>query len=177
MTVSARVRIPSTVWKWLLAIVMSAVVTLMLLILAGVFHRKVQSENANANTTIASELPTLRTHAVERIVLPRYKTATGTVKQIHESAVASKLLARVVEMNIVAGQTVIQDQILVKLDDAELQARLKQAEAGLVNAQVQRDKAELDFDREKQLRAKNANSQAAFDAANAAAQGSEAALT
>jgi len=113
---------------------------------------------------------------VKTIKRQRFETASGTVKPVHESAVASKLLAKVIEMNVTAGQTVSQDQILVKLDDADLQARLKQAEAGLTNAQVLRDKASTDFARAKTLKEKNAVSAADYDAANSAMKSSEATL-
>ena len=58
---------------------------------------------------------------------------------MHEAAVASKLLARVVEVNVTAGQAVSQGDVLVRLEDADLQARLKQAEAALTSAEAQHD--------------------------------------
>lgn len=151
--------------KWLLALVMTAVVTLMLLFLAGVFHSKVPSDAAGAKTRSAEGLQTVPARRLKR---PRYETATGTVKPVHESAVAARLLAKVLEINVTAGQAVLQDQVLVKLDDADLQARLKQAEAGLTSAQVRRDQASTDFGRAAQLKAKNAISQADFDAVQSA---------
>ena len=46
---------------------------------------------------------------------------------VHEAAVASRLLARVDEVSVKAGQAVKQDDVLVRLDDKDLQARHKQA--------------------------------------------------
>jgi len=163
----------SSSMKWLLAIVMTAVVTLMLLFLAGVFHAKVPMKSQSAASQSVDDLKTVVVKTIKR---QRFETASGTVKPVHESAVASKLLAKVIEMNVTAGQTVSQDQILVKLDDADLQARLKQAEAGLTNAQVLRDKASTDFARAKTLKEKNAVSAADYDAANSAMKSSEATL-
>lgn len=173
MTASVPGTMRSRILAWMLALVMTAVVTLMLLVLAGVFHRKVSGESAKATENTAEGLTT----AVARIIIrPRYETATGSVKPVHESAVASKLLAKVVEINVTAGQAVEQNQVLAKLDDADLQARLKQGEAALASAQVQFEKATTDFGRTKQLKEKNAVSQADYDAANSALKSSEAAV-
>jgi RND family efflux transporter MFP subunit len=107
---------------------------------------------------------------------PRYETATGTVKPVHESAVAAKLLAKVLEINATAGQVVQKDQVLVRLDDADLQARLKQAEAGLTSAQVRSEQTRTEFGRAEQLKSKKAISQADFDTAQAAMKSAAAEL-
>lgn len=158
---------------WALAIVMTTIVTIMLLVLAGVFHSKVPTESAVAEQGLAEGLKMAAAKIIRRT---RYETATGSVKPVHESAVASKLLARVVEMNVTAGQVVTKDQILVQLDDADLQARLKQAEASLSSAQAQFEKATTDFGRASQLKEKKAISQSDFDAANTALKSSVAAV-
>jgi membrane fusion protein (multidrug efflux system) len=158
---------------WTLAIVMTTIVTFMLLVLAGVFHSKVPTDSAVADERSAEGLKTVPAKIIRQT---RYETASGSVKPVHESAVASKLLAKVLEMNVTAGQTVSQDQILAKLDDADLQARLKQAEASLSSAQAQFEKATTDFGRATQLKEKKAISPADFDAANTALRSSEAAV-
>lgn len=155
----------STVMKWLLAVAMTAIVTVMLLFLAGVFHSKVPSEADAAKGRSAEGLKTVAARVLKQ---PRYETATGTVKPVHESAVAAKLLAKVLELNATAGQVVQKDQVLVKLDDADLQARLKQAEAGLASAQVRSEQTKTEFGRAEQLKSKKAISQTDFDTAQAA---------
>lgn len=173
MTSSTKPKAVRQLLKWSLAIVMTAIVTLMLLFLAGVFHSKVPSETSASETRSAEGLKTV---VIKSVTQARYETATGTVKPVHEAAVAPKLLAKVIEMNVIAGQKVTQDQILVRLDDADLQARLKQVEAALANAQVQLDKATTDFGRAKQLKEKKAISQADYDAASSALKSAEASL-
>ena len=165
MSPSQKTAAASSLLKWLLAVVMTAVVTLMLLFLAGVFHSKVPSDVPEMKTPSADER---RTVAVRVLKRPRYETATGTVKPVHESAVAAKLLARIIEINVAAGQAVVKDQVLAKLDDADLQARLKQAEAGLTSAQVRSEQTQTEFGRAEQLNAKKAISQADFDFAQSA---------
>ncbi len=161
-------------WKtWSLAIIMTVIITVMLLVLAGVFHRKVSSETAATSSESAESLNSV---AARIITQPRYETATGSVQPIHEAAVASRLLSKVIEISVAAGQIVEKDQALVKLDDADLQARLKQAEASLSQAQTAKEKAAADFERAQQLQAKKAISQADFDAAQSASRAANAAI-
>ena len=163
----------SNALKWLLAVAMTGVVTVMLLFLAGVFHSKVPSEVGATTTRSAEGRKSVAARLLKR---PRYETATGTVKPVHESAVAAKLLAKVLEINATAGQVVQKDQVLVKLDDADLQARLKQAEAGLTSAQVRSEQTKTEFGRAEQLKSKKAISQADFDTAQAAMKSAAAEL-
>jgi RND family efflux transporter MFP subunit len=173
MSQAPKVTAALSLMKWLLAIVMTGVVTIMLLFLAGVFHSKVPSEVGATTTRSAEGRKSVAAHLLKR---PRYETATGTVKPVHESAVAAKLLAKVLEINATAGQVVQKDQVLVRLDDADLQARLKQAEAGLTSAQVRSEQTRTEFGRAEQLKSKKAISQADFDTAQAAMKSAAAEL-
>jgi len=51
---------------------------------------------------------------------PRYESAVGTVKPVHEVAVAAKLLAVIEEIRVTAGQPVRAGDVLVVLDDDAL---------------------------------------------------------
>lgn len=142
-----------------------AAVTALLLMLAGVFHRKVPDTPGNTPPAASSDIPLAE---VRIVVRPRYETAVGSIKSVHESAVAAKLLARVVEVNVKAGQAVSQGEVLVRLDDADLHARLKQAEATESAARARKDQAIADYTRAEGLISKNAISKAEYDHALAA---------
>lgn len=166
---------PAARWlTWAVAIVMTAIVMGMLLIIAGFFHTKVPDVGSSETGAVSAEGFELAT--VKRIKQPQFETATGSVRPVHESSVASKILARVVELRVTAGQQVARDDVLVRLDDAEMQARLKQNEAALVSAQAQREKAVTDFGRAKRLKEQDAIALTEFDAANAALKSAEAAV-
>jgi len=165
MSPTPKVAATSSLMKWLLALVMIAIVSLMLLFLAGVFHRKVPPQSGPMTTRSADGVKHV---AVRLLKQPRYETGTGTAKPVQESAVAAKLLAKVLEVSVTAGQSVLKDQVLVKLDDADLQARWKQAKAGLTSAQVRSEQTKTEFGRAEQLKSKNAISQTDFDSAQAA---------
>jgi RND family efflux transporter MFP subunit len=140
----------------------AAGVVLLLLILAGVFREKVNGESSVRHAEAVGDLPLAEVRSITR---PRFETAVGTVKPIHESSLASKLLARVVEVNVKAGQAVSEGDVLVRLDDADLQARLKQAEAAETTAVARQEKAEAAYQRASRLIQTNAISQAEYDRA------------
>jgi RND family efflux transporter MFP subunit len=106
--------------------------------------------------------------------MPVTETAVGSIKAVHETAVASRLLARVVEVNLKAGQQVKKGEVLVKLDDADLQARLKQAEAGLESATAVRANAESEFKRISQMLQANVASSGEHERAEMAMKSAEA---
>ena len=141
-----------------------AAVGALLLILSGTFHAKVPDLPRSNEGRPASNLPQAEVRIVKRA---RYETAVGSIKPVHESAVASKLLARVVEVDAKAGQAVAQGDLLIRLDDADLQARLEQASAAEAGARARMEQAEADFQRAQSLIQRNAISKAQFDQAAA----------
>ena len=147
-----------------IAVIFAATIglVLMLMALAGFFHRKFPTD-----LTRISDFDPNKTAVVEvrMIRKPRYETAVGSIKAAHEAAVASRLLARVIEVSVKAGQAVKRDDVLVRLDDVDLHARHKQAEATWEIAKANLGNAILEFDRAKQLWASNAISRADFDRA------------
>ncbi len=149
------------------ALIATAVIIVMLLSLAGVFHKKVPVEVAESPPQKSADHTLV---AVKLIKRQRFETAIGTIKPVHESAMASKLLARVVEVNVKAGQAVKKDELLIKLDDADLQARLQQAEANEATSLARKQQAESEHARSKRLLEKSAVSQSEYDQALTAMQ-------
>ncbi len=155
-----RTRLRRILGRLALAVILISGLGLLLLALARVFHSKVATDQAAPPTKAAGDLPLAKVRLVRR---PRFETAVGTVRPVHETAVASKLLARVIEVKVKAGQTVTRDEVLVRLDDAELQARLKQAEAVLAAARSAHDQASTDYKRAQQLLEGKAIARAEYD--------------
>lgn len=147
---------------WLLFAICSLAVVLLLLVLAGVFHQKVPNAVSSVEKRLRRDSPVA---TVERIRKTRHETAVGTIKPVHESKVAAKILARVLEVKVIAGQKISEGDVLVRLSDDELIARLKQAEAARDSAQAQLRQAKSEADRASQLISKNAISQAEYDQA------------
>jgi RND family efflux transporter MFP subunit len=136
------------------AIALAAVV-IVLLGLAGVFHRKVDTSPVAASAPRAAESGAVPV-AATMYSMPRYEWAVGTVQAVNETALGSKLLAKVEQVNVKAGEKVVKGQVLFKLDDRDLQARVAQARSAIDGAQAQLNQAQVDYDRIMRLSKQNA---------------------
>ena len=138
----------------------TAGIVFLMMWLAGVFQPKVPAVARQRSREVPGESLVGEVRLVRR---PRMESAVATVRPVQEVAVASKLLARVNEVRVKAGQAVQQGEVLVVLDDADLQSRRKQAQAAEASAQAKLEQARIDFERGKRLQAKQAIPQADFD--------------
>jgi RND family efflux transporter MFP subunit len=155
------------------------VVVLLMIWLAGGFHPKIDDGPGPPVVPAASDrtLPaSARTVAARVLQMPRIETAVGTVRAVHEAAVASKLLAKVIEVNVTAGKPVKANDVLIRLDDADLRARAEQAEAMVRSAESQRGQARIEFDRIEELARKGAASKIELDRVSSALATAEAEL-
>lgn len=136
-----------------IALVFIVAVVLLLMWLAGTFRPKVEMAGPVGGVAEAVLRPVgdAQLAATRTIRVPRTESAVGTVRAVHESSVASKLLARVIAVNASAGQRVTKGEVLVRLDDADLTSRLRQAEAAAESARALRDQAKIEFDRVQKL--------------------------
>lgn len=174
-----------------LGIAFLAVVIVLLLWLAGVFHPKIDLAEGPAEVgSAAGAADAARVApaaglgpadgvrlALARVVqVPQAESAVGTIRAVHESAVASKILARVVAVNVTAGSKVAEGDVLVQLDNADLAARLQQAEAARDAARAARDQARIELDRVRGLFEKNVAAKIEFDRAETALKSAEAEL-
>jgi RND family efflux transporter MFP subunit len=96
--------------------------------------------------------------------------ASGYVVARRQATVASKITAKMVQLDIEEGDRVKAGQIIAKLDDTNIRAALNQAgaqlefaKAGLAETQVNLTNAERDYERQKSLVQKHFVSQAAVD--------------
>ena len=90
-------------------------------------------------------------------------TATGTLQPIDKVTVGAEVSGRVDEILVDFNSHVRKGQVIARLNTDELQARAVQARAGVAQAQANARKAEHDFVRAKDLRARGYVSQEAFD--------------
>lgn len=168
---SVRRRIPRIFGTVLFTVLLGGGLTLILLLLAGVFTPKVPTQIPGTTGTTSTNLLFAEVRLVRR---SRHEAAVGTVRAVHEAAVASKLLARVTEVRVKAGQSVAAGEVLVRLDDSDLQPRLKQAEAAVAAAKVAREKADKDYERGQELMPSGGISKEDFDHRDKARRSTEA---
>lgn len=133
------------------AVAFVAGVVALMLWLTGAFHPKVgPARGAKSEPTAVmgrAVPPGAAVVPVEERTIPLTELASGTIEAAYRSDVAAKLLAKVIEVRVVAGQKVAKDEPIVLLDDADLQARLGQAEASAAQATAALDQARIEAKR------------------------------
>jgi HlyD family secretion protein len=152
-----------------------ALLIVLMMWLAGTFVKKVEP----GPPTPKPQPQGLKTQKVERKVYPLIIGQVGTVRAQTEAMVASRIMAQVKEIlvkegdPVSGGETSVEPTIMAMLQDADIKARLRQAEAqidslgraveaagaklGAARAQVQaaqanRDRALADYRRYEELR-------------------------
>lgn len=152
----------------------AAAVVLLMLWLSGWFAPKVPMstgvDHSQSSPVEGQILP------VRVIRLPVSESAVGTIRAVHETSIGSKLLARVVEVKLKAGQTVKAGDVLVRLDDADLRAKLEQAKAAVASIEAVRNQAVIDEKRSASLIESRAISPHEYEKAGTARRSADADL-
>jgi len=157
----------SPINKLILALVSIAGLVLLLVWMQGGFTTKVQPGTA---------------HAAEQGEPVRGPTAKVIVKQIDETRrwpatvtsrtvaqISSKVPARIVTVNVNAGDAIKAGQIVARLDSTELESRVNQARSALAAAEAQASKAGAGLRRTQSLFDQEAATQQSLEEAQAAA--------
>lgn len=122
----------------------------------GCGHRPAQSGEAAAGLPVVE----VRVQPVERQRRWATEEVVGTVRPRLRAVLEAKVSGRIEEMHVVPGQLVRAGQLLVRLEDREIRARLEQARA-------LHEQAERDFRRRETLWREQTISRAEYDAAEA----------
>lgn len=157
------------------AIGFTLLVTLLVLWLSGSFSPKIP-DGGRTRPDPASP-PLGRTAPAKLLTLPVQETAVGSIEAVHKAEIASRLAARVVEANLKAGQPIARGEVLVRLDDSDLSARIRQAQANLQSARAVFANARVDFARVQEMRDRNVASPTEFDRAQTTLKTAEADVT
>ncbi len=97
-------------------------------------------------------------------------SATGTIEPVDQVKVSAEIPGRIVNLTVKEGDPVEQGQFLVELDRETYLAVLESATSGLRAARGQKEKAEADLNRVRELVSRGMASQADLDAAKAAGE-------
>jgi RND family efflux transporter MFP subunit len=149
-------------------------VVVLMLWLVGAFKPKIAIEGAA--TTAVRAIGSGRVVQVVARTLPLEETAVGAIQPVHRVEIASRLLARVLEVNVIAGQHVAKGEVLVRLEETDLNARRAQAESAVAQAQAALDQARIEESRLRSAFEKNAVSAIEMDRSANALKGAEANL-
>jgi RND family efflux transporter MFP subunit len=159
-----------------LAALFTAGIVALMMVLAGAFEPKVTARQSRSTVREVAVPGDRALGVVKQFRRPRQESAVGTVRPVHEAVVASKILARVEEVRVKAGQDVKQGEVLVVLDKADLKSRLDQAMSAENAAKARFDQAEIEFGRAERLRARESITQSELDHASTAIRSAKAEL-
>jgi multidrug efflux pump subunit AcrA (membrane-fusion protein) len=132
----------------------------MILWMAGAFHSKIEPQTLPERS--AYQGPTL---TVERVTLPAYEKATGTLEATQAGDISAQIQARIKAIHVKAGDTVKPGDLLVTLDDETIAARTAQARANINALNARLAGAEAHYRRTQYLYAKESATRADLDAA------------
>lgn len=159
-----------------LGAVFTVIVVVLLLWLAGRFQPKIDAVRGSDRAAAGAPVGGAELVEARLIRVPTTESAVGSVQTVHEVSVASKILARAMEVNVQAGQAVKKGDVLVRLDDADLQARRQQARATVDAATAAHHQAKVEAERTTKLFESNNASSLELDRVTTALKSAEAEL-
>jgi len=125
---------------------------------------------ASAACNGGPELPAAPTHAVERGRIERIVVATGTIEPVREVEVRPRIAGIIEKIHVDPGDDVERGDPLVEIERELLASRVREAEAALREARVERRYADIELERLRELEASGAASSKQGDAARARAE-------
>ena len=140
------------------------IIAIAVLVIAGIVVGIVMTKKKKAKLTEV----TVETSEVRRLVST--VSATGTIEPVIQVKVSAEIPGRIVQLTVKEGDRVERGQFLVELDPQTYVATLESATSALRAARGQKEKADADLRRVRELVEKGMASQADLDAAKAAAE-------
>ncbi len=119
----------------------------------------VSSSSSSTSNQIASAASVASSSQVSGSVL----TVSGYIVNRERIEISPRFLGQVKWIGVRKGDYVTNGQVLVRLDNSEYAARVKEAEGRLANARTAVEKAEIDFNRATKLIADKIETQQALD--------------
>ncbi len=114
--------------------------------------------------TIADTAPiSVKVKAVNENDNNPFITASGTIQAVNSANLSTRMMGFVTKMPVEVGDKVKKGQLLVSINNADLQAKLAQVNAGITEATAAFTNAEKDYNRFKNLFAENSASQKELD--------------
>lgn len=154
-------------WKRLFSVAGGMIAIVISIVwLSGGFETKIDSDDipvTNSSSTLHSERV-----AVELKTGSAIEWVSGTLVSARHTTVASRVLARVEEVRVRAGDNVSEGDVLIVLDSRDLQSRFEQVQQTLQAAITKRNLARTERDRNQRLLRESAVSQERYDQSAAA---------
>lgn len=118
----------------------------------------------NEKKTMEDSTPIpVKVHSVNENSNHSFLTASGTIQAVNSANLSTRMMGFVTSMPVNIGDKVKKGQLLVAINNADLQAKLSQVNAGIMEATAAFNNAEKDHNRYKNLFAENSASQKELD--------------
>jgi len=149
-----------------------AVLVILLMAMQGSFV----SKTVAGETPLPKQTVTAATATAEQRQVADVLTWPGTVRSKSVAMIAPKMTARILAINVRAGDKVNQGDVLVRLDQRDIQAQINAAKAAVASASAEANRASADAARIKSLYQKEAATRANYDASVAQEKAAQAAV-
>ncbi|MCC7039472.1 MAG: efflux RND transporter periplasmic adaptor subunit [Burkholderiales bacterium] len=148
------------------AVVFAIVVVLALAFGAAIVQRqarKAEEARAKDRPPVALEFAPADVTSPQRAPLSRWLPISGTLQPVHQATVKAKVSGDVRQISVREGDPVRAGQVLVRVDTADLEAKLIERQGQLESARAQLALAEKTLATNQKLLKQNFISQTAFD--------------
>jgi RND family efflux transporter MFP subunit len=118
-------------------------------------------------------------HTVElaqRTTQVRYEEAVGTVEAKREVIISPRIMGTLLELPVNAGESVVEGQLICRLDDRDIRARQEQARSAVAEAESEYKRSSTDYERFQRLRQEQAVTEQQFENARTVYQVADARL-
>jgi len=112
----------------------------------------------------------------QRTTQVRLEEAVGTVKAKREVIISPRIMGTLLDLPVSAGESVVEGQLLCRIDDRGIRAQKEQAQSAVAGAESEYERASKDYQRFKRLLKNQAVTQQHFETARAVYQSAEARL-
>ena len=148
--------------KILLPLLAIVVLSIMVAWMAGVFVEKIEPGIHDAGQTNISEA--VKVEAAEVTIIEK---VPASVEAAQATLISSRLLARIVAVEVRAGDNVKQGDLLLELENSDIEAQVQQAEASIRANTARLNEARQNLERVKELQAGGVMSVADLEKAQA----------
>lgn len=150
--------------KWFIPLVAVVVLALMVAWMAGSFDEKVQPGVQEASTV---QIDAESLFEVKEREVEVFEAVPATIAAKQTAMISSRILARIEQVKVRAGDYVNKGQELIVLERSDLKSRVSQAQAQISSIQVRLKEAKQTLDRSVELNNRGLLAQAPLEAAQA----------
>ena len=148
--------------KFLLPLLAIVALLLMIAWMAGLFTEKIQPD-----TRVLEQSPTGEPVMVQSLDVTIIEKVPASIEAAQATLISSRLLARIVAVDVRAGDSVNRGDLLIELENSDIEARVQQAEANIRSTTARLNEARQNLGRVKELQAGGVMSVADLDKAQA----------